>query len=503
LAGTAAVRIVVFTLLFASLQAQAPPAAPFTIVTSDGRRTLPATLLNGQDLVALDDIASVFGAALKEDALAGGFILTHRGRTIVASANGTTVSVNGRVVALPSAVVRAGRRWLVPVEFLQSALGAIHDQRILVRRPSRLVLVGDVRVPRVTARIDSPGPPTRAMVEVTPAAPVTTATETDRLTVRIEADALDLALPAGGGLIAQFRAGEQPNTLVVSLDPDAGSVRVVPQITDTASRVTIEVSSAGAPAATPAPGPAPTTAAPPPVDPEALLARRPAFRTIVLDPGHGGEDPGVRGASGVREKQVALDVAQRLRTMLEAKLGVRVLLTRDQDVAITADARVATANTNKADVFVSLHANAAPSAALAGAEVYHLELDAAGEEARDDAARASVTLPVLGGGTRTLDLVPWNQAQARHVSDSALLAGMIAEQLGTHKVGMSPTPVRSAPLRLLEGLNMPAVMLEMAYLTNPGQEKLIASDAHRNLIAQALFEAIAKFRVHVEETRTQ
>jgi N-acetylmuramoyl-L-alanine amidase len=221
----------------------------------------------------------------------------------------------------------------------------------------------------------------------------------------------------------------------------------------------------------------------------------------VLDPGHGGQDTGVRGASGTTEKQVALDVAQRLRTALESRLGLRVLLTREQDAAVTAEARVATANNNKADLFLSLHANASPSRALAGAQVYHLALDAAGEVAVDEAERSAVAIPVLGGGARTIDFVPWNLAQGRHVERSAMLAGIVAEELAARKVAMATPPVRSAPLRLLEGLNMPAVMIEMAYLTNAAQEKLMASEAHRASIAQALFEAISRFRQQVEERR--
>ena len=175
------------------------PATPLTLLTREGRRPIPTIVLSGQELVALDDVAALFQVAVREDTLAGGLTITYRGRTIVVSSDQPMASVSGRVVALPSPAVRSGNRWFVPLDFLPRALGPIYDSRIELRRPSRLLIVGDLRVPRITARIDMPGPPTHATVEIAPAAPVVVTTEPGRVVVRIEADALDLSLPGGGG----------------------------------------------------------------------------------------------------------------------------------------------------------------------------------------------------------------------------------------------------------------------------------------------------------------
>ena len=155
--------------------------------------------MGGQELIALDDVASLFQVTLRDDPQAGGVTLTYRGRTVVASADQPLASVNGRVVTLPSPMVRSGQRWLVPVEFLPRALGPIYDQRIELRRPQRLLLVGDVRVPRVTARIDSPGPAARVTVDVAPAANVAVTTESGRVLIRVDADYLDVAFPHDAG----------------------------------------------------------------------------------------------------------------------------------------------------------------------------------------------------------------------------------------------------------------------------------------------------------------
>jgi N-acetylmuramoyl-L-alanine amidase len=174
-------------------------------------------------------------------------------------------------------------------------------------------------------------------------------------------------------------------------------------------------------------------------------------------------------------------------------LGIRVILTRDDDRAVGPDERAAVANNSKADLFLSLHANAAPSPAVSGAEVYHLRLDREGEDARRAAEAEAVSLPVLGGATRPIEVIRWDLAQARHVELSATLAGLIEEELRKH-VTMSPRALQQAPLRVLVGANMPAALIEIGYLTNPDQEKVARGEAYQNLVAQSLYDAIVRFR---------
>src|SRR5262245_38294338 len=241
-----------------------PPPTPLVLVSRDGRRPVPTTVLSGQELIALDDVANLFQVTVREDALAGGVTVAYKGRTIVLSSEQPMASVNGQLVALPAPAVHAGRRWLVPVEFLSRALAPIYDTRIELRRPSRLLIVGDLRVPRVVARIDSPGPPTRVTVEATPSVPVTVAQEGPRLIARVEAEAIDPTLPAtGAGLVELVRTGDQPATLVVQLRGGAGTPRTTVASVDGATRATIEVPAAGVPESVSAPPPPP----PPSTDP--------------------------------------------------------------------------------------------------------------------------------------------------------------------------------------------------------------------------------------------
>ena len=475
-----------------------PPPSPLTLIAREGRRTVPTVTQSGQELIALDDVASLFQVTVAEDAPTGGVTVTYRGRTIVLSAEQSIASVNGRVVTLPGPVTRSGRRLMVPVEFLPRALGPIYDRRIDLRRASRLLIVGDITVPRVVARIDVVGPPTRATIEVTPVAPVTVASEAGRVIVRIEVDALDLTLPPGGGLIEQIRAGDQPNTVAVVLSGSAGMPRTATVSNDNSARITIDVPAATAPggdvsAAPPPPPPPPTDTLP--------VGTRARFAVIAIDPGHGGNDIGVRTGDGLEEKELTLDVARRVRQRLETRLGVRAILTRDDDRTLSLDERAAFANNNKADLFLSLHANGALGPGPAGAEIYFLKLDREGETVRRTANADAVSLPVLGGGRRVVEVVPWNLAQAAYTDKSEKLARVLEEEL-RRRVPMSPRAVQRAGMRVLTGANMPAALVEMAYLTNRDQASKARGEDFRNAVADAVYEAVARFRAAAIEKPT-
>jgi N-acetylmuramoyl-L-alanine amidase len=492
------------------------PTSPLTLVTRDGRRPVPTTIINNQEFIALDDLASMFQLMVREDALAGGVTVSYKGRTIVASADQPMASVNGRVITLPAPVVRVGRRLFVPIDFIARALAPIFDLPIDLRRASRLLVVGTIRVARVVVRIDAAGPPTRASVEVTPALLASSMFDGGRVIVRVEADMLDPAPPpAPGGLIDQIQVSNQTTLVVFALNARAGMPRVSTTTTTESTRVTIEIpptaqpsqETSAAPPAPPAAPPAPPAApplgalpqAPPPADAvPALPGQRTAkLQTMVVDPGHGGDDAGVRGTKGALEKQVTLDVSRRLKSLIETRLGVRVILTRDDDRAVSPDERDAIANNSKADLFLSVHVNGAPSPAMKGAEVYFLRLDRAGEDARRSTAASELVLPAVGGGTRPIDVIPWDLAQAAHVDVSSRFASMLEEEL-EKRTPMGPRPLQQAPIRVLSGVNMPAALVEIAYLTNAAQEQAVQSAEFQGGLTQAIFDAIVRFRTYLE-----
>jgi N-acetylmuramoyl-L-alanine amidase len=279
------------------------------------------------------------------------------------------------------------------------------------------------------------------------------------------------------------------------------------------TRVTIEIplapQSQDTTVAPPQPGPAPFGQSPAPAPtaepvaaPPALPSAVPGLHTLIIDAGHGGADAGVHGAKGALEKQVTLEVARRLKTLVETQLGVRVVMTRDDDRALTADERDAVANNSKADLFLSIHANGALSPDVTGAEVYYLRLDRDGEEARRTAAASELVLPAVGGGTRPIDVIRWDLAQATHVDASASFASMIEEELHKH-ITMGPRPLQQEPMRVLSGANMPAALVEIAYLTNPAQEQQAQSAEYQGAVAQSLYDAIVRFRSYLEAPPVQ
>ena len=472
---------------------------PITVLSREGRRTLATVDVQNHQMVGLDDLATLFQLQVREDAAARAVTASYKNQTIVLTPDQSLVSVSTRLVSLPAPLTRRGNRWLVPVEFIR-ALASIYEVKLDLRLASRLLVVGDLRVPRVTAQYDATPSSLRVTFDITPAATATVTQEQNRLLVRLEADALDASLPAAPsqqGLLTGIRATD-PNTIQMDLGQRFDSFRASPPTTRGASAVvTVEIMAAADAAAAPAPAPSP--AAPVPTTPLPVFgaASRPTIRTIVIDPGHGGEDTGVKGPSGAVEKDVALAIARRVKSTIEGKLGMRVLLTHESDNRIGADARAAIANNNKADLYISLHANGSPRPTTRGAMIFTLSLDRSGEDARRQLQADRTVLPVFGGGSRDVALVEWELAQTAHLDDSNAFAGIIDERLRA-TAGVPSVVLQRAPMRDLAGANMPAVLIELGYLSNPEEEKLLVSSDFQNRIAAALTDAVAAYRDHVE-----
>lgn len=475
-----------------------PSATSLRMLSRDGARQLPTIAQGTQEYVALEELASAFGLSVKEDRLAGGLTITVRGQTIILTADQSVVSVAGRLVSLTTPPVRQGTRWLIPLDFLSRALGPALETRIELRRNARLLIVGDLRVPRVVARVESGATSASVTFDVTPPAMARVVSEPGRLVVAFDADALDLVLPAlpPSEYITALHSGDTAVSVRIGTGARFGVHRVTTTQPDaSSSRIVVDLlpATTDSPPPVPAPVPAPPTPTLEPSNPLPAIG----VRTVVIDPGHGGDELGAQGARGTLEKTVTLAVARRLRTLIESRLGLRVFLTRDDDRTMALDDRSAYANSQKADVFVSIHANAAVRPSMKGAEVYFLSLDRAEAESRRLAGSSDAQLPTLGGGSRAIDLILWETAQARYLEQSNALANF-AEQALRKRVDMSARAVQQAPFRVLVGANMPAVLVEIGYLSNPEQEQALAAAAYQDLVAQSLFDAIVQFREYVE-----
>jgi len=304
------------------------------------------------------------------------------------------------------------------------------------------------------------------------------------VTVRFQADALDLTpiaqVPAEW--LANVRA-DGP-ALYVELGTTVSNVRQAD--TQDAGRITLDLLSASPVA----------PVRPDPVAPAPAIDRPGTMRTVVIDPGHGGADVGSRSASGLEEKQVTLAVAQRLKGMLESRFGLRVTLTRDSDTDVAIDRRAALANNNKADLFISLHANGSPIPAMRGWQVQSLDPGeyGTGGGAQLGGADSDESVPVVGGGLRVIGTVPWRLAQIPHADRSSQLGGMLAARLSEAGLPPQAAPFLQAPLRVLVGANMPAILVEMGFLTNPADAELLGSSAFQGAVAEVLVSIISELR---------
>ena len=471
---------------------------PLTILARDGRRTLPTVGPPGQDLVALNDLAAAFQLTVRDDA--GALTVSSNGRTAVLTGGRPLASVNGRLIVLPSPPVRVNNRWAVPPEFLSRALALVLDTPIEWRRASRLVIVGPLRVPRVTVRSEGSQAAAQLTVETSPRAAATITREGSQLLLRFDADALDATIPPVRleGIVQAVRQVDAI-TVAIDLGPRFGTYHATTASQGVSSRLDLSLTPLQqADAAPPPVPPAQTSAGASARGPGESTQAAPATRgavtasapwTVVVDAGHGGEDAGSRGATGTLEKDVTLAAARGLRAAIESRLGARVLMTRDDDRPVSLEARTSLANNNKADLLISLHANWSPRASASGAALYVAAFDDA-EPPRPEPPTEAVPLP--GGRVREIELVRWERAQRRYLDRSTDFATRLEARL-QGSVPLGQHAVSRLPLPLLGAANMPAVLIEMGYLSHPEQEQQLSNGALPNLVVQAVVDVIATF----------
>jgi N-acetylmuramoyl-L-alanine amidase len=214
---------------------------------------------------------------------------------------------------------------------------------------------------------------------------------------------------------------------------------------------------------------------------------------VVIDPGHGGHDPGTMNKSGLREKEIALDVSQRLRKLLETD-GFEVVMTRDKDVFIPLEERTAIANAKAADLFVSIHVNAARSSKPRGTETYFLNL-ATTPDAEEVAARENaVTTRRVSELQNILQKVLNNEK----ITESRELASRVQTSLSSELYASTKDSrnrgVKTAPFYVLLGAQMPSVLVEVAYLTNRKDAELLGDGAFRQKLAESIAEGVRGYQ---------
>jgi N-acetylmuramoyl-L-alanine amidase len=236
----------------------------------------------------------------------------------------------------------------------------------------------------------------------------------------------------------------------------------------------------------------PVRATPTPAPVRAPVVRRTGPRPVVIDPGHGGDDIGARSQDGVlTEKDITLAVARRLARVLESR-GQAVRLTRDGDQSRALTDRTALANRLEAPVFVSLHANASTFSSVTGTETYYMSLDSASDEAAAATADLENRAGASSGEKSALDLILWDLAQAEVLNESAQLALAVQGRLNS-RLGLRDRGVKQAPFVVLTGATMPAILVEVGFLSNPSEAERLTQPEYQQQIAEALAAGIEDF----------
>ncbi len=217
------------------------------------------------------------------------------------------------------------------------------------------------------------------------------------------------------------------------------------------------------------------------------------IKTIVIDPGHGGKDPGASSRRGLTEKDIVLDVALRLKELVQRELKKKVIMTRDEDVFVSLKDRTELANQKKADLFISIHVNSAPKQHTKGIEIYLLGR-ATDEAAIATAARENATSEEAALNLQELIL---NDLEREFTLNASLeLAHHTQEALIKHLIPSYPTTalgVKQAPFFVLAHTDMPAILAEISFLSNKIEEKRLRTKRYRQHVAEAIYKGIKAY----------
>ncbi|MGD8377272.1 MAG: N-acetylmuramoyl-L-alanine amidase [Acidobacteriota bacterium] len=462
-------------------------AARWSIEEAGSVHPIDSRTWDGVDYLAADDIAAALGGTIREDRGSGNYVMEVRNLRIVLSGRESLVSAEGKIYGLdhPNRV-EEDRPWVGP-DFLTKVIAPLYPRAI--RRTGRAFVVGDMPPVNVELRTSRDALGTRAVLEFTHAIPFEHEAGPDGVRIRVRDVPLSvtgLPRPIDGDEVRAAWYDESSTALGGTFWFEAGDGYTdgrVSQLSDP-FRIVVDFDRAGGPQ----------------VADEPWTGRLPGpgtrgIRTIVIDPGHGGSEMGARGPTGLAEKEVVLDIARRVARLLRRSLGVAVVLTRESDQLIALDERAGIANNRGGDLFVSIHANASRGRSASGAETYYLAREASDPASESVAMAENLSHGGGDGGPAGDDLsvVLWDMAQSEFRIESAQLAETVQRELNS-LLDTRDRGVKQAPFRVLMGLQMAAVLVEVAFISNPKEETELRTDPFRERIAEAIALGVEEYK---------
>ena len=318
-------------------------------------------------------------------------------------------------------------------------------------------------------------------------------------------------MPAGVGAVQAIRTGPRPNgglRVVIELKSFASSRgEWQPAFADVGNRFVVAIGSKAFVAATFAKGSAgaqmasatePASASevttPKTVRPQHAPADGNRDIVVAVDAGHGGQDPGAIGRNGTMEKNVVLAIARALASRIDSEPGMRAYLVRDDDLFVVLRDRMVRARNAKADIFVSVHADAIRDRSITGASVYVISERSASSEAARWLADRENAADLMGGvklddKDKSLASVLLDLSQSANISASMTAAERVLLSLD-RAVNVRKSKVQQAPLLVLKSPDIPSMLVETAYISNPGEESRLKSISHQTRLAEAIFSGV-------------
>lgn len=482
------------------------------VAAPTGSFTVRDRSFQGVRWVCADELARHLKGSVGKDSVSSYPALVVAGRRILVSTASPVVSLDGQIVKMAHVPREAeGCLWL-PEEFLTGVLPKVlgGPVRILgeeIPLPAQAAAPSK-RAPDSERRVTVDTALSADLVRITLAGEGVTGAEVTRsgpeVLIRLKGGAFSApAHELGKGIVERVAPDREGRVLRIGLGDRFASMEVLKLRNPERLVLALRGESQQVPSPLPlrpagpglAPEPAKEEAGLPDASvPREMPAKTSALDVVVLDPGHGGGDTGAIATGGRTEKDVALELAQRLAPLLEAQ-GLKVVLTRTGDSTVSLLQRTALANFNQADLFLSIHLNASPAPGARGPEVYFMSRDATDLWASELAAKENLEGEAFSGSG--LNLVLWDMAQTAYLVESAFLAETIQQNLNSI-MGTASRSVRQAPFAVLEGARMPAVLVEVAFLTHADDLRRVNDPSFQDQVARSLAEAVAAFRERYE-----
>lgn len=452
----------------------------FPIYFADSKLVVKADVMNRTVYLPIRDIITHIGLAYTDSLALETLTIRSGNRQLVVTKNSALISYNGQIILLPSPILREDNRWLAPVEFLTMGLSRMTGTEFHYRPGAMRIYAGNFEVPELEMNAQTLGPITRLTLRC--GTPMNLEVKRDDPTKAV------LTLGVAPVEPQRERVDHRDRLLrSVSFDDSDGQPKLVLDIAREVAdlRITsanenriffVDFVRAGEPVTTapPAPTPAADPAVPATAKPDVAAVRW--LRVIVIDPGHGGMDSGVKTAAGT-EKDLTLALARQLRSALQTRLGVTVLLTRDSDIALDNEARSAVANNNQANLFISLHIGYSPDKQNFGSSIFIMK-EGFGGTASQTAGRDQLFLP-------------WYMGHKLHREGSTAAAGILQEELA--KLGQGKFPVRQAPLAILSSAAMPSLLLEVGNLNNSAAAQTLVESGFQSRLVNTVVDAVQRF----------